>query len=235
MSRPKNRQVFEYYKTRNKHTLTDAYFSLNPPEHDPYEILYFEFCTRDFFLPEDKALYKVLDLWQNRNTVIFDNGGHTGPRNLICAPELSSRLDDLTTVTDLNLLQPNKNLGGIANQKWHLYVGVLMYLRICGSSRNGIWNWNRYQEYQNLDYPFGTYPSKVLRLWMTENTDGYDSEIAEIKETIDQCLSLKESYSGIPSDEYSLQLNKLNGKTKTTGLINELFIDIMNGNEIGQE
>ena len=82
-------------------------------------------------------------------------------------------LDFLENI-DIDILNPAKNPGGKANQKWHLYVSYFAYSVVCKNN----FDWNKSS--------IGAIRCALLRLWMIENAEGQEAVLKEIEDAIDQ-------------------------------------------------
>lgn len=93
-------------------------------------------------------------------------------------------LDFLENI-DIDILNPAKNPGGKANQKWHLYVGVFVYSVVCQNYSKYKVQFSRMKEFK-WDNDFRKWPCLVLRLWMIENAEGQEAVLKEIEEVIEK-------------------------------------------------
>lgn len=197
---PTNKEAFDYFKSKNNNSLSLDYAKLNPPNEgsDEYVIMFNEFSSS--YYREDKdnqSLFQVLECWQNSNIFTFSHTGRMKEIPITHNPQLDS-INPFSQVTNIDFLHPKENVGGMYNQKWHLFIAVFAYSLVCGTNNVKEWQWDK----SNYDQGSGywaedffhywkkgrgknlspqVYPSIILRLWVIENIEDEDFQRENVK------------------------------------------------------
>lgn len=191
MSRKSNREICDLYMEKNRDEVTLKYFETwkvgKNEKNNPYLGLYEDFKNFSEDLKnlencehkDNVSLYRVLQAWEEpeRATYPIDIFGEKDKKpiylGIIADVSQMPNLDFLENI-DIDILNPAKNPGGKANQKWHLYVSYFAYSVVC----KNVFDWNKSS--------IGAIRCTLLRLWMIENAEGQEDALMEIEEAIDQ-------------------------------------------------
>lgn len=194
MSRKSNREICDLYMEKNRDEVTLKYFETwkvgKNAKNNPYLGLYedFENFTDDLkniVACENKdnvSLYRVLQAWKEpeRASYPIEIFGEKDKKPIylgeIADASQMPNLDFLKNI-DIDILNPAKNPGGKANQKWHLYVSYFAYSVVCKNA----FDWGNKFVMKNGQPP----KCLILRLWMIENTEGQEDVLKKIEEAID--------------------------------------------------
>lgn len=177
-----NKDGFELLKNRNRYQLTTEFFSTHDRPSDEYLKMYKQFVDNDFKGNKDnESFYKALIAWKigkidsSHPIPIYSKEDFNSPLGIISEISQLSLLDKFHDL-DINILQPDQNIGGPANQKWHLFIAVFAYNLICGVNPNGKWNLQAPDEYWGQPFlkywkktNWQDYPSRFLKLWVVDN------------------------------------------------------------------
>lgn len=204
MSRKSNREICNLYMQKNRDEVTQKYFKTwkagKNKKNNAYLGLYEDFenfsvDSKNIDACENKdnvSLYRVLQAWKEPEKASFPieiyntkcekigeipQTPENGEFVLVFEnPELKPKkfhLDFLENI-DIDILNPARNPGGKANQKWHLYVSYFACSVVC----NNKFDWSKSS--------IGRVRCTPLRLWMIENTEGQEAALREIEEVIDR-------------------------------------------------
>lgn len=191
MSRKSNREICDFYMEKNRDEVTLKYFETwkagKNAKNNPYLGLYEDFenfaddiknltaCERK----DNVSLYRVLQAWKEpeRASYPIEIFGEKDKKTIYLGEIAdASQMPDLDFLEniDIDILNPAKNPGGKANQKWHLYVSYFAYSVVCKNN----FDWNKSS--------IGAIRCALLRLWMIENAEGQEAVLKEIEDAIDQ-------------------------------------------------
>lgn len=208
MSKKSNREICDFFMEKKRDELTLKYFKTwktgKNPKNNQYLGLYEDFKSfsedlKNLETSDNKdnvSLYRVLQAWgkvpswkdlpawkeweETSFPIEIYSAKNKKPIYLgkIADASQMPNLDFLENI-DIDILNPAKNPGGVANQKWHLYVSYFAYSVVC----NNNFDWNKSS--------IGTIKCTLLRLWMIENAEGQEAALKEIEKVIDQDGNIK--------------------------------------------
>lgn len=204
MSKPTNKEVFDYYADKDTDTFTLKYINQFQSDDEPYITLAKDF-TDIQKLPlherrENRSLYTILYLWEHQHMAepveIFDEG-ESKPHLSLSPLDLDMKLNtvnaSLKKLVNINLTHPTLT-NGVPSQKWHLYVGYMLYSLICHKFF-GDYLWETDYWNKEFDYSYKL-NSTAIKLWMLENSDSEidfckNLNFEKSKEALDEEIKLE--------------------------------------------
>ncbi|WP_125708175.1 hypothetical protein [Lacticaseibacillus porcinae] len=236
-TRPTNRQVFDYYASRNQNQLVQLYHNnLKQNETDEYQGLYRYFCNTTLDQPknpENISFQSLLSVWKHQSQnfhpiqLVEKSAKHFNKETPIMSlEEINQKLNFLITVDDLHVLHPELDGEIEENQKWHLLVSTLAYKLVCGymtstekkkrTTPYSPWFWDDPDDYWKTSFKTEDVKTPFLRLWMVENVTSLSFQNTYTNE-------IRSLLTNSNEQNKSETLSKLKGckpRSRTEGLIN---------------
>lgn len=240
-TQPTNRQVFDYYASKNQNQLVQLYHNnLKQKETDEYQGLYRYFSNTSLDQPknpENTTFQSLLSVWKHQTQnfhpiqLVEKSAKHFRKETPIMSlEEINQKLNFLITLDDLHILHPELDGEIEENQKWHLLISTLTYKAVCGymskdeTTPYSPWFWDDPDDYWETSFKTRDVVTPFLRLWMVENVTSLSFQAtytAEIR-------SLLTNSNEQDKDETISKLKGTKPRSRTDGLINTGFNYLIN-------